>query len=139
MSRYFARAQQSPFMAQREESPADRTTIFRRDDTLPAEAQEEFGHYLVVISGAGLGRRFRLENEPVTIGRDPACGFVLASPDVSRRHSRLQLVADEVFATDLNSTNGTYVDGKRISDATPLPDGSTLEIGQQVLKHERRS
>lgn len=126
-------------MAQRDESPADRTTIFRRDDTLPAEAQEEVGHYLVVLSGTGLGRRFRLEAEPVTIGRDPACGFVLASPDVSRRHCRLQLVADEVFATDLNSTNGTYIDGKRISDPTPLPDGSTLEIGQQVLKHERRS
>jgi serine phosphatase RsbU (regulator of sigma subunit) len=126
-------------MPQREEGPADRTTIFRRDDTLPAEAQEEVGHYLVVLSGTGLGRRFRLEAEPVTIGRDPACGFVISSPDVSRRHCRLQLVADEIFATDLNSTNGTYIDGKRIVDSTPLPDGSTLEIGQQVLKHERRS
>jgi len=131
--------EQSEFMPQREESPGDRTTIFRRDDTLPAETQEEFGHYLVVLSGAGLGRRFRLEGEPVTIGRDAACGFVLASPDVSRRHCRLQLVADEVFATDLGSTNGTYIDGKRITDTMPLPDGSTLEIGQQVLKHERRS
>ena len=41
--------------------------------------------------------------------------------------------------TDLRSTNGTYVDGKRIDDSTLLPDGSILEIGQQVLKHERRS
>src|SRR5512146_289943 len=126
-------------MSQADDNLGDRTTIFRRDDTLPADAQEEFGHYISVIAGAGLGRRFRLEAEPVTIGRDPACGLVLASPDVSRRHCRLQLAAGEVFVTDLNSTNGSYVDGKKITDPTPFPDGSILEIGRQVLKHERRS
>jgi serine phosphatase RsbU (regulator of sigma subunit) len=125
-------------MAQPEDH-GDRTTIYRREDTLPEGSQEEFGHYMVVIGGAGLGRRMRLDAEPITIGRDPSCDMALASPDVSRRHCRLQLVAGEVFVTDLRSTNGTYVDGKRIEDSTLLPDGSILEIGQQVLKHERRS
>ena len=118
---------------------ADRTTIFRRDDTLPAGVQEEFGHYMVVIGGTGLGRRLRLDADAIIIGRDPSCDMVLASPDVSRRHCKLQLVAGEVFATDLNSTNGTYIDGKRTLDSMLLPDGSILEVGQQVLKHERRS
>ena len=125
-------------MAQPEDH-GDRTTIYRREDTLPEGTQEEFGHYMVVIGGAGLGRRLRLDAEPITIGRDPSCDMALASPDVSRRHCRLQLVAGEVFVTDLRSTNGTYVDGKRIEDSVLLPDGSILEIGQQVLKHERRS
>ena len=125
-------------MAQPEDH-GDRTTIYRREDTLPEGTQEEFGHYMVVIGGAGLGRRLKLDSEPITIGRDPACDMALSSPDVSRRHCRLQLVAGEVFVTDLRSTNGTYVDGKRIDDSTLLPDGSILEIGQQVLKHERRS
>ena len=125
-------------MAQPEDF-GDRTTIFRRDDTLPAGVQEEFGHYLVVIGGTGLGRRLRVDEQPLTIGRDPSCDLVLASPDVSRRHCRLQLVAGEVFATDLRSTNGTYIDGKRTQDSMLLPDGSILEVGQQVLKHERRS
>jgi serine phosphatase RsbU (regulator of sigma subunit) len=126
-------------MAQPEEDFADRTTIFRRDDTLPADVQEDFGHYLLVIGGTGLGRRLSVEGEPITIGRDPSCSFTLASPDVSRRHCRLQLVAGEVFATDLNSTNGTYIDGKKLESSTLLPDGSILEVGQQILKHERRS
>ena len=125
-------------MAQPEDH-GDRTTIYRREDTLPEGTQEEFGHYMVVIGGAGLGRRLRLDSEPITIGRDPSCELALSSPDVSRRHCRLQLVAGEVFVTDLRSTNGTYVDGKRIEDSTLLPDGSILEVGQQVLKHERRS
>ena len=125
-------------MAQPEDH-GDRTTIYRREDTLPEGTQEEFGHYMVVIGGTGLGRRLRLDAEPITIGRDPSCEMALASPDVSRRHCRLQLVAGEVFVTDLRSTNGTYVDGKKIEDSVLLPDGSIVEIGQQVLKHERRS
>jgi serine phosphatase RsbU (regulator of sigma subunit) len=122
-----------------EETFDDRTRIIRRDDTVPVSVQEEFGHYLVVISGAGLGRRLRLDSEPIVIGRDAQSGLVLSSPDVSRRHCRVELSKGEVVATDLNSTNGTYVDGKRIDGPTPLPDGSILEIGQQVVKHERRS
>ena len=117
----------------------DRTTIYRRDDTLHPSAREEFGHYLVVISGAGLGRRLRLDNAPIVIGRDPHCSLVLASPDVSRRHCEAELRNGEVFVSDLNSTNGVYVDGTRITGATALPDGSTLEVGQQVLKYERRN
>jgi serine phosphatase RsbU (regulator of sigma subunit) len=117
----------------------DRTRIIRRDDTVPVTPQEEFGHYLVVISGAGLGRRIRLDSQPVVIGRDAQSGLVLASPDVSRRHCQVELANGEVVATDLRSTNGTYVDGKLIDCPTALPDGSILEIGQQVVKHERRS
>lgn len=126
-------------MPQSEENLGDRTTIYRRDDTVPLSAQEEFGHYLVAIGGAGLGRRLRLDSTPLTIGRDSQCGLVLQSLDVSRRHCRVELRGAEIIATDLNSTNGTYVDGNRIGGPTALPDGSILEIGQQVMKHERRS
>lgn len=126
-------------MQQPDEDWDNRTTIFRREDTAPVGATEEFGHYLVVIGGTGLGRRLRVSSTPITIGRDSQCGLVLASSDVSRRHCRVELRAGEVVATDLNSTNGTYVDGKRIGEPTVLPDGSILEIGKQVIKHERRS
>src|SRR6185312_1798811 len=126
-------------MSQPEENVTDRTTIYRREDTVPVAIQEEFGHYLVVIGGVGLGRRFRLDSAPLTIGRDAQCGLVLPSLDVSRRHCRGELRGAEVIATDLNSTNGTYIDGNRIAGATAVPDGSILEIGKQAMKHERRS
>lgn len=126
-------------MAQPEEDYGDRTTIFRRDDTLRSDEKMDIGHYLVVIAGVDLGHRLRVESEPVIIGRDAHCGLALSSPDVSRRHCRVELVAGEIFATDLDSTNGTHVDGKLISETTLLPDGSTLEMGRQVLKLERRS
>jgi serine phosphatase RsbU (regulator of sigma subunit) len=126
-------------MSSPEENFDDRTRIIRRDDTIPVGVQEEFGHYLVVISGAGLGRRVKLDSEAIVIGRDAQAGLVLSSPDVSRRHCQVELTKGEVVATDLRSTNGTYIDGKKIDGPTPLPDGSILEIGQQVVKHERRS
>ena len=126
-------------MPRPEENFDDRTRIIRRDDTVPVTPHEEFGHYLVVIGGTGLGRRLRVEGEPIVIGRDSQSTLVLASPDVSRRHCQVELSGGEVYAIDLRSTNGTYIDGKRIEGPTPLPDGSILEIGQQVLKHERRS
>ncbi len=126
-------------MSSPEESFDDRTRIFRRDDTVPVAVQEQFGHYLVVIRGTGLGLRLVLGTDPLTIGRDTQSSLVLASPDVSRRHCQVELVSGEVYVSDLNSTNGTYVDGKRIEGRTLLPDGSILELGQHVLKHERRS
>jgi len=60
-------------MPQSEEN-LGRTTIFRREDTVPVSVQEEFGHYLVVIGGAGLGRRLRLGDVPLVIGRESQCG-----------------------------------------------------------------
>lgn len=126
-------------MAQSDEDYGDRTTIFRRDDTLRSDEKLDIGHYLVVIGGTDLGRRLRVEAEPVIVGRDPNAGLTLSSPDVSRRHCKVELVAGEIFVTDMGSTNGTYVDGTKVSDTTLLPDGSTLEVGRQVLKLERRS
>lgn len=126
-------------MTQSDDDFGDRTTIYRRDDTLTVGSRDEFGHYLVVIGGTGLGRRLRLDSTPVIIGRDPHCQLVLASPDVSRRHCQAELKNGEVYVSDLNSTNGVYVDGTRIGGMTGLPDGSILEVGQQVLKYERRN
>src|SRR3982074_889125 len=115
-------------MPQSEENLGDRTTIFRREDTVPVSVQEEFGHYLVVIGGAGPGAPGRrgggappiggLEAAPLIIGREGQCGLVLANADVSRRHCRAELKGGEVIATDLNSTNGTYLAGKRIREPT---------------------
>ena len=93
-------------MSPSEENFGDRTTIFRREDTVPVGVQDEFGHYLVVIGGTGLGRRLRLDEHPLVIGRDAQAGLVLASPDVSRRHCRVELKGGEVIATDLNSKIG---------------------------------
>jgi len=54
---------------------------------------------------------------------------VLPTAEVSRKHCRIEVSHGTVVATDLESTNGTFVDGVRIATPTPLRPGCTLRIG----------
>jgi pSer/pThr/pTyr-binding forkhead associated (FHA) protein len=64
---------------------------------------------------------------------------ILGDPKVSRSHCSVELQEDELFVSDLNSTNGTFVDGKRVTGAALLPVGSVLTIGAFELVHQVRS
>jgi pSer/pThr/pTyr-binding forkhead associated (FHA) protein len=63
------------------------------------------------------------------VGRSPSSGLMLEATEVSRAHCRLVVVDDAVLATDLGSTNGTFVDGRRITQPTLLTDGAVMQIG----------
>ena len=63
-----------------------------------------------------------------TVGRAPRADFVVDAALVSRLHCRLAAGAGEIEATDLKSTNGTYVNGERVDRAT-LRDGDRLRVG----------
>ena len=62
------------------------------------------------------------------VGRNPANDHCLLDPTVSSHHCEIVVLNDEVFVRDLESTNGTFVDGKPIRE-TPLRPGQTLHIG----------
>ena len=68
-----------------------------------------------------------------TIGRAPRADFVVDAALVSRMHCRLAASAAEIEAVDLQSTNGTYVNGRRVERGT-LKDGDTLRVGAVELK-----
>ncbi len=80
-----------------------------------------------------------IDKSGVKIGRTSPADIVLSDRSVSREHCMIGLANDELIVTDLNSTNGTYVDGVRISRATILPVGSTVRLGEVSLKHALRS
>ena len=106
----------------------------------PEAAPDEFEHYLLLIEGLEPGRRFKVGEKAATIGRVPPYDIVLADTEISRRHCTLELVAGgDLVVTDHGSTNGTFVDGKRITGAARLPSGGMLRVGRQVLRHEYRS
>lgn len=89
---------------------------------------------LVVIYGSGIGRKYDLFEEEVTIGRDPENTIVLNSDAVSRRHARVEKVGDARYVTDLDSTNGTYINDIPIRRAR-LPSGAFLKIGDTIFKY----
>jgi hypothetical protein len=70
-----------------------------------------------------------------TIGRVEDNVFQLAEPSVSSHHCEVLLKGEEVTVRDLNSTNGTFVNGEKVTEATLKP-GQTLRLGQVELKLE---
>jgi hypothetical protein len=79
-----------------------------------------------------------VESSGVKIGRTAPADIVLSHKSVSREHCIIGLANDELVVTDLNSTNGTYVDDERVQRATIVPVGSVLRLGQISLKHAVR-
>lgn len=116
----------------------DRTTLVLGPMTNPGVV-DEWVHYLVVAEGLEPGRIIELPAQALTIGRQAPADVVLRDVEISRSHCRLQLVRDFVAVTDLNSTNGTFVDGVRVDGAAILHQGSVLQVGSQMLRYERRS
>jgi ABC-type multidrug transport system ATPase subunit/pSer/pThr/pTyr-binding forkhead associated (FHA) protein len=79
--------------------------------------------------GAATAEPVDLQEQSVTLGRDPECGELLDDPLVSWRHARITRAGDAVFIEDLSSRNGTFVDGIRISGKTELRIGQEVGIG----------
>ena len=76
-----------------------------------------------------------IETSSVKIGRVAPADIVLAHRSISREHCIVGIANDELLVTDLNSTNGTYIDDVRIDRATILPVGSVLRLGKVALRH----
>lgn len=119
------------------------TTTKRRGILSPAatgleDTQDEL-HCLKLSCGEQGEELFVLGSASLKIGRSAPADIVLAHPSVSREHCLIGLANDELFVTDLNSTNGTFIDGQRVGRATILPVGAVLKVGQVLLTHETRT
>jgi pSer/pThr/pTyr-binding forkhead associated (FHA) protein len=86
------------------------------------------------------GRRVVLEQDKVTLGRLPECELAVADAGVSRRHAEVRRGADNTWVvSDLGSTNGTKVNGLRISAARRLEDGDEITVGSTSVHFEAAS
>lgn len=104
-----------------------------------AAAREAFGDYLVVIEGAQPGKRVEIGVAPVTIGRDARQTLVFEDTQLSRLHACVAVVNGTVTLEDLKSTNGTFVDGVRITEPIALREGQVVRMGSQLVTYERRN
>ena len=74
-----------------------------------------------------------LNKSPISIGRGPECDIQLRSSSVSRYHAVLRISHDAVILEDMDSTNGCYVNGRRVTRQL-LKDGDTLQVGAVPLR-----
>jgi pSer/pThr/pTyr-binding forkhead associated (FHA) protein len=90
--------------------------------------------WLLETNDSATGRlTFRLPAGAVkTIGRSTGAEFIVDAALVSRLHCQLTATKDSLHVKDLDSTNGTFVNGKRVTDAE-LKDGDRLAVGRVEL------
>lgn len=108
-------------------TPAQATSIYRVE---PPEHRRSAT--LRAIDGVNRGRTFIVPPGTTSVGRAPENDIVLDSPDVSRRHARIECGRGEIRVQDLNSTNGTRVNGEPIRVAD-IEEGDELSFGSQRL------
>lgn len=83
------------------------------------------------------GGEFPLNSAPVTVGRGGQNDLVLDGDEfASARHARIEVRGDGVWVQDLESTNGTFVNGSRVAGAQRLDDGDVLRVGETDLRVE---
>lgn len=92
---------------------------------------------LVITSGPREGMEIDLPAEQLTIGRSNESGLVIRDDYTSTHHARLMLWNDEWVIQDLDSTNGTFVDGQRVTVPTPVPPGTPITIGTTTFELRR--
>lgn len=71
-----------------------------------------------------------LPNTIKTMGRAPRADFIVDAALVSRLHCRFTLTDERLAVEDLGSTNGTFVNGQKISGAQPLAGGDRVKVGR---------
>jgi pSer/pThr/pTyr-binding forkhead associated (FHA) protein len=85
------------------------------------------------------GKAYELTVEKTTIGRVDDNTFPIAEASVSSHHCEVLLRGGEIIIRDLNSTNGTFINGRQITGEGPLKPGQILRLGQVEMRLEDAS
>jgi phosphoserine phosphatase RsbU/P len=91
-------------------------------------------HLIEVVEGPNAGHTYRFDRDELIVGRLTYCDIVINQKNVSRQHSRLLCSGGEYFVEDLNSTNGTFLNGKRVQSRTLLKDRDLIRVYNVTLR-----
>ena len=90
---------------------------------------------LVLLSAGMTGRTHELKVDKTTVGRVEDNAFQIAEPSVSSHHCEVLLRGNDIVVKDLNSTNGTYINGQKVTES-PIKPGQILRLGQIEMRLE---
>lgn len=116
----------------------EQTQFYDRADEF-RNREGDMVHCLQRLDGVVPETRFIVPPTGLRIGRTAPADVIVAGSAVSRSHCLVELAAGKLRITDLNSTNGTYIDNKRIERSEILPVGSILRVGNVSFEHEVRT
>ncbi len=90
-------------------------------------------YQLTMRSGPTPGKTFPLDQEEQLVGRDLANDIPISDPEVSRRHARFLIREGGIFVEDLGSTNGSFLNGERVSTPQQLRVGDVVTLGESIV------
>ena len=90
-------------------------------------------YQFIMRSGPTVGKTYPLDAQEITIGRDAVNVIAINDAEVSRRHARMELRGSAYVIQDLGSTNGTFINGTRISGMQVLNPGDTVSFGEGIV------
>ena len=98
--------------------------------TVGINAEDKMQWYLEAVADANREWMVAVEPVPFIVGRDEECNLKLTDKRISRRHSEIRRSGDHLWIRDLGSTNGTFVNQKKIEQAELLEPGDRISIGK---------
>ena len=122
------------------EEGTDKTAVLQGDQlTLNNELKKakEQEACLIIIRGTPQGNRYFLTQKEMTIGRDPNADISVADQGISRKHAKVTKEEGKVRLTDLGSSNGTFINDKRLQpgDSVILAKEDMIKLGNTILKY----
>ena len=88
---------------------------------------------LTITEKGGEPRALSFDQNEVSIGRVQGNDIVLPKGNISKRHSKLTFHDGKMVVSDAKSTNGTYVNGRKIGEATPVRPGDKIFVGDFLI------
>ena len=86
------------------------------------------------VDGSEPARHVPIHSTPFKVGRRPQLQLTLPSECVSKEHAVINLRDDQLYVSDLDSTNGTYINGERVLEETPLNEGDIIQFATVVFR-----
>jgi len=105
--------------------------------TVPITTSAGTATRIVIVAGPKQGLEISLPDEPLMIGRSSESGLIIRDDYTSTHHARLMLWDGNWVVQDLDSTNGTFLDGVRVTLPTPVPLNTPIRIGTTSFELRR--
>lgn len=119
--------------AKRSGRPMARTQIVAPEEGVEQEGYGELSGTLTLLSDPNPGATFVLDEDELVIGRTPDASLYIEDAGLSRAHARFYRRGTDYLVEDLKSTNGTSVNGERITMPTLLADGARVQAGKGTV------
>lgn len=105
------------------------------EESIPAT--QDIARRLVLTSGSKAGAEVPLTGDEITIGRSADSSLIIRDDYTSTHHARLMVWNGQWMLQDLDSTNGTFLAGSRVTSPAPIPLNTPIKVGATTLELRR--